>query len=163
MPDVTTYSDQELQNVIDNHRRHGATGAPLYQQALEEQALRKGKGLDFDRSLAAIRHAAIEGRFMSYGELAKASGEDWNKVRYALNEHLFHLVEFAHRRGWPLLSAIVVNQNNLKTGDLEPSSLRGFVAAARLLQIPVTDEKTFLREQQEKVFAWGKTQRGESA
>lgn len=160
MPDVEKYTDKELQNVIDNHRRHGATEAPLYQQALEEQALRKGKGLDFDKSLAAIRQAAMEGRFMSYGELAKASGADWNKVRYALNEHLFHLVEFAHRRGWPLLSSIVVNQNNLQTGDLEPSSLKGFIAAAHILKIPVTGEEAFLREQQRKVFEWGKTQKG---
>lgn len=73
-----------------------------------------------------------------------------------MNEHLGSLVEFAHRNGWPLLSAIVVNQSNLKTGELEESSLKGFVTAARLLGIPVGDERAFLREQQERVFEWGR-------
>lgn len=159
--DVTTYTNTQLENLIRNHRDKDATDVPLYQEALEELARRKGKGLDFDKSLAAIRQAASEGRFKSYGELAKASGCEWVKVRRAMNSHLYALVEFAHRKGWPLLSSIVVNQNNLDTGKLDPSSLKGFVTAARLLDIPVTDEEAFLREQQQKVFAWGKTQKGD--
>ena len=117
--DVTKFDDKGLENFIQNHREAEATDRPEYQQALEELARRKGHGLDFDKSFRAIRQAAIEQRFMSYGELAEQSGSDWSKVRYAMNDHLGNLVEFAYRNGWPLLSAIVVNQNNLNTGELD--------------------------------------------
>src|SRR5262245_24391451 len=143
--DVTLFSDDQLENFIRNHRDKNATHLPEYHLALEERARRKGNGLDFNKSFRAIRKAAMEHRFISYGELAEQSEAEWTKVRYAMNQHLGDLVEFAHRKGWPLLSTIVVNQSNLETGELEPSSLKGFVTAARLLGIPVTDERTFLR------------------
>jgi hypothetical protein len=50
--------------------------------------------------------------------------------------------------GWPMLSAIVVNKPNVQTGDMEPETLRGFVAAARELGYPITDQVAFLKEQQ---------------
>lgn len=40
---------------------------------------------------------------------------------------------------------------------MEPETLKGFIGAARLLGYPVTDEEAFLREQQERVFAWAST------
>ena len=43
--------------------------------------------------------------------------------------------------GWPLLSAIVVNQQNVATGDMEPTTLNGFVEAARALGYVVADEE----------------------
>ena len=43
------------------------------------------------------------------------------------------------RNGWPLLSAIVVNQQNVETGDMEPLTLKGFAEAARALGYAVRD------------------------
>lgn len=63
-------------------------------------------------------------------------------------------MEYADRKGWPLLSSIVVNKPNVTTGKMEPETLKGFIAAARLLEKPITDEEGFLREEQERVFAW---------
>jgi hypothetical protein len=83
---------------------------------------RKGKGLDFDKSLSIILDAAKERRFLSYIELAEASGTDWNHVRFA-------------------------------TGQMDPSTLKAFIGAARELGYPVTDAQGFLREQQARVFA----------
>jgi len=51
-------------------------------------------------------------------------------------------------------SAIVVNKPNIDTGKMERDALRGFIAAARELDYAITDEQTFLREQQGRVFAW---------
>ncbi|MBE7731456.1 hypothetical protein [Devosia faecipullorum] len=75
-------------------------------------------------------------------------------MRYAVNTHLGELIHYAHGMGWPLISAIVVNQKNVATGQMEPTTLRGFSEAARALDYPVEDEMDFLRKEQERVFAW---------
>ena len=67
--DVTKLSDQQLRNIIENHRRKGATDSSVYVDALAEQARRTGKGLDFDKSFEVIQRAAAEDRFVSYKEL----------------------------------------------------------------------------------------------
>jgi hypothetical protein len=158
-PDINldTLDDGQLQALIENHERQGATDTKTYIDALEELAKRKGKGLNFETTMRVIRQAAGEQRYLSYGELAEASGADWNHVRYAIGPHLDSLLEFCHRKGLPLLTAIVVNKQNLKTGDLEPDSLKGFIAGARKLGIPIADEKGFLREQQRLVFEWARS------
>ena len=101
--------------------------------------------------------AAKEKRFLSYKELADASGAEWNQVHYAIGEHLWKLVQYAHWKRWPLLSAIVVNKPNVATGKMEPETLKGFIAAARELDYPILDEEAFLREQQERVSPWAQT------
>ena len=147
-------TDEQLRNIIQNHRDKGVTDAPLYLDALRELDERKGKGLSFDKSFAIIKSAAAERRFISYKDLADESGARWTQVHYSVGSHLWSLVEYAHRKGWPMLSAIVVNKENLDTGTMQPETLKGFVAAARELGHLVTDEQAFLREQQEKVFEW---------
>jgi hypothetical protein len=54
------------------------------------------------------------------------------------------------------VSAIVVNKQHVATGKMEPETLKGFIAAARDLGLPVTDEESFLREQQDRVFDWAR-------
>lgn len=108
-----------------------------------------------------IRKTATERRFLSYKDLAGASGADWSKVRYAVNTHLGGLVDFARGKGWPLLSAIIVSQQNVATGKREPATLRGFVEAAHALGYAIVDDEAFLREQQERVFAWAAADKGQ--
>jgi hypothetical protein len=61
--DVTKLSDEQLKNLIENHRRHNAKDAPVYVDALREWQFRKGNGLDFNKSFQIIRAAArITGR-----------------------------------------------------------------------------------------------------
>jgi hypothetical protein len=156
--DITKLSDQQLRNLIDNHRRKGATDHPIYLEAIAENDRRRGKGLSFSKSIDVIRKAAAEGRFVSYKELAEKSGADWNQVRYLLGKHLWSLVEYAQGMGWPMLSAIVVNKENLASGAMEAETLKGFIAAAKDLKprYVVTNEEQFLREQQKLVFEWGR-------
>jgi hypothetical protein len=99
--DVAKLSDQQFKNLIDNHRRKGATKSAVYTDALAEQARRTGRGLEFDKSYTVIRRAAAQGRFVSYKELADASGADWVRVHYSIGGHLWSLVEYAHLKGWP--------------------------------------------------------------
>ncbi len=152
--DIAKLSDDQLKNLVENHRKRNATTARVYVDALREWQVRKGKGLEFDKSFQIIKAAAREHRFLSYKELADASGADWNQVHYSIGGHLWDLVEFAHLHKLPMLSAIVVNKPNVGSGTMEPETLKGFIGAAQLLGYAVTDEKAFLCEQQDKVFAW---------
>ena len=147
-------TDPELENLVENYRRKRATTEKVYADALEEIARRRGKGLDFAKSFELIVQAAKRHQFVSYKELADGSGADWSRVHYVIGEHLWRLVEYAERRGWPMLSAIVVNKRNVDSGEMEPDTLKGFVAAARALGKSITDEGAFLRSQQEAVFRW---------
>jgi hypothetical protein len=150
---ITSLSDKEITTLLENYRRAGKTDHPKYLSILEEKARRQGKGLSFEKSIAAIKDAALRGKFLSYKQLAEASDLEWSvAVHYAMPGHLWDLVEYAHRKGQPLLSAIVVNQKHVETGEMEAATLSGFVAAARDLGIPVTDERKFLKKQQQEVF-----------
>lgn len=151
---VSAYSEKQLKALIENHRAKNATDRPLYLAALEEYAARRGKGLSFAKSMQVIRQAARTGHFLSYKDLADESGAVWNTVHYSVGQHLWDLVEYAHRRGWPMLSAIVVNKENVATGDMKDETLAGFVSAATALGHVVDKPVDFLREQQRLVFAW---------
>jgi 5-methylcytosine-specific restriction protein B len=110
--------------------------------------------LDLNTTYQAILAAARQREFISYGDLAKANHADWQAVRYEMNTHLGKLVEIAVARGWPLLSAIVVNQSNLSTGSLGGAALDGFIVAARANDVEVGDPRAFLLAQQTAVFDW---------
>jgi hypothetical protein len=138
--EVLKLTDEQLRNLIKNHRTKGATSPPRYIEALDELARRQGHGLNFETTMRIVQSAARRRKFLSYKELADASGVDWNKAHYAVNDHLWQLVEYAHRRGWPCLSAIIVNKSNVGMGDTEPSTLK----AAHDLGYAITDEHAFL-------------------
>jgi 5-methylcytosine-specific restriction protein B len=59
-----------------------------------------------------------------------------------------------------MLSAVVVNKQNVASGRMEQETLKGFIAAARELGLSITDEEAFLREQQCRVFEWAKPMGG---
>jgi len=153
--DPQTLDDGGLKNLIANYRRKAASD-DVYLAALAEQARRLGRGLDFDTTIRVITDAAQEGRYISYGQVAEASGAGWTKVHYAISRHLGDLIEYCHRNGLPLLSAIVVNQKNLQTGHMDADTLRGFIGGVRAVGIAVTDEVGFLRQEQKRVFEWAR-------
>lgn len=155
-PDLTSLELDRLRALVANHERQSATGAPLYKRAIDELERRESSGLDVDTSFGVIRDAARERRFVSYKDLADASGVSWSKVRRSIGSHMWLLVKRGHARGWPMLSAVVVNKPNVATGRMEPETLKGFVAAARELGHDVADSEreSFLHAQQQAVFAW---------
>lgn len=156
MVDWAAKTTQEIQIFVDRCRDQGAFEHSELQSALKELGQRRAKGLNFDKSLAIVRGAAADRRFLSYKDLADESGVEWTSVHYAINWHLWDLVQFAHCHGWPMLSAIVVNKQHQKKGDMNPETLQGFIGAARQLGHRVTDTEAFLKDQQEKVFEWGR-------
>jgi len=121
------------------------------------EAVTEAFRLDLEKSYAAILQAARARRFISYGDLAAASGVPWPRAFRLIPQHLGQLVTLAHKRGWPLPSAIVVNREDVDTGTLEGSALEGFLAAARDVGHNVIDPEQFVKEQQERVFAWAQS------
>jgi hypothetical protein len=152
--DLKVKTDQELENLIENFRQRARTDDPLFLAALEERALRRGKGFTVDKSLQVIRDAARKRRFVGYTELASANGLSWNEAHFGLPKHLWDLVVVGHHRGLGMLSAICVNTAKVATGEMEPSTLKGFIEAAKEIgQYDGSDPEKFLRRQQEEVFA----------
>ncbi len=113
--------------------------------------------LDLKKTYRTILEAARDKRFISYGDIASANDASWQKVFRKVPRHLFELVKIATRRGWPMLAAIVVNQNNIETGTLDGTARDGFIGAAKELGFDFGDPAAFVKEQQQAVFAWAKT------
>lgn len=113
--------------------------------------------LDLATTYRAIVDAAKQRKFLSYGDIAKAHDAEWSKVRYAMNRHLEDLVESAAIRGWPLITAIVVNKNGLRTGHMEDTAIEGFVEAAKRHGRSVTSPEEFVKDEQERTFDWAQS------
>lgn len=113
--------------------------------------------LDLESTYQVIRKAARERRFVSYGDIAEASGIPWSAAWRRMPQHLGQLVSLAHERGWPIPSAIVVNKNDVETGKLDGPSREGLLAAAKDLGLTIGDPEQFVKEQQKKVFEWAST------
>lgn len=161
--DLSSKSDKELDQWIHNHERKAATGAPLFTLLLEERARRsKIKHiLDVEKSLGALRQAAIEQRCISYGELAAVNEVAWSQTHHRMNGangHLDRLLDVCHARGLPMLPAICVNKQGLATGELEAPALAGFAEGARRLGFSVTDELAFHRQCRDECWEWGRQQ-----
>lgn len=119
-------------------------------------------GLSLVATLAAIRAAAEARRFLSYGAVAAASGLPWSTARRRMDPHLFDLCRRATDRGWPLLSALVVDQRSLAHGAMRGRPMIGFARAAeRCGRIVGPDPAAFLAEEQVRVFAWAEAHHGQ--
>lgn len=114
--------------------------------------------LALDASVAAIRVFARRRRFLTYGDIAAASGATWRAVFRQVPSHLDNVCVEAHRSGWPLITAIVVEEENRETGDLGPDALAGFLKAVQMCGVAIgPDPRAFLRAEQDRTFAWPAT------
>ena len=160
--DLSKKSDKEIQQWMRNHELAGAIKSSLYRDLVEEAAKRDaGKGLlDIEKSLAALVRAAQTQRFVTYGDLAKASAVPWSKARRQMSGahgHLDRVLEICHVRGLPMLTALCVNESGREGGELELIALSGFTAAARRLNHRFTDDRAFHAAARDECIAWGAT------
>jgi hypothetical protein len=154
-------TDAEIDQWIHNHERKAATGAPLYLALLEERARRSQRQghLDVNKSLELLTQAARDQRYVTYGDLAKASGVEWSQARHRMNGangHLDRLLDVCHARGLPLLPALCVNESGRQSGELEPTALKGFASGARRVGRPVRDEPEFHRRERDECLRWAR-------
>ncbi len=115
MNDVKMLSDDSLKNLIKNHqdKRDGSASS----------IVRRSKSCIADTGRSRSRYVnrlpqscRVERRIRKLWRAAEANGAVWGKVRYPMNSHLWALVRHAHSKGWPMLSAMVVNKQNTATG-----------------------------------------------
>lgn len=148
-------------NLIANFSRQGLAHDPRCLAAIDQLNVLEAGGLEFWKTVDVIRLAAEARRFLSYADVAEASGRIWKKVRRAMPRHLDQLCRWSHGKGWPLLSAIVVEKPHLKTGHLGEQALSGFIATARSLGVyRGGDGLGFLAAEQARVFDWAAREAG---
>ena len=153
----------ELKQMQLNYERLHKTETADYRTLVATIDRRGANGLDLAKTVEFLRHAAAERRYVSYKDIAAASGVVWdNAVRLRMGAHLDEATRQVARDGGPLISAIVVNQPNLVTGKLEPVALRGFIKIVTELRGPdaVAERNpaasaAVLAEAQQEVFRWG--------
>jgi hypothetical protein len=161
--DLKTLSDDHLESLIENYRTHNATDRPEFRSFVEEHNRRFGGNLDLQKTIDFVLGRARERQFTSYGEIAKLHGADWSKVRHLMPHHLWDIVQWARSHGLPMLTAVIVNKENVQSGEMEPQTLKGFIRAAEALGYDPKDWQSFLREQQEECFAAAKRRDRSSA
>ena len=110
--------------------------------------------LDIQTTYRTILAAARERRLVSYTDIADAQGKRISRVRDELIRQLDEILCISRRRGWPALTAIVVNQN---ADGLEGAALEGFAKSAALAGYEVGDPREFADEQKWAVFATAPT------
>lgn len=148
--DLSGKSNTQIDALIANHERQGATDRPLYAAALEERDRRRS--FSFETSLAVIERAARAGQFVAYKDIADANGVDWNVAYRTIPAHLGDLVRWSHGRFGFLVSAIVVAKDHLQDGAMREETLAGFVRATEMLGVRVENPEAFLRSEQRAVF-----------
>ena len=159
LPDLASMSEASLRQLIANYERLGRGSAEVPMAARLELHNKVGPDFSFQKVMLVIVQAAKEKHFIAYGDLAKACGLDWSKAYRQIGPMLGNVVEYGYHKGWPMLSAIVVNAEHVDSGSMEASALQGFIAAATNLKLFTGgDERKFLREQQDAVFAWATSQ-----
>ncbi len=152
----------DLKQMQLNYERLHKTETTDYRTLLATIDRRGANGLDPTRTIDFLRKAAAEHRFVSYKDVAAASGVVWdNTVRLRLGAHLDEVTRRVAREGGPLLCAIVVNQPNIASGKLEPVALRGFLKLVTELRgedaVPERNPAAgaaLLAEAQQEVFRW---------
>jgi hypothetical protein len=154
--DLATLSGDHLESLIENYRTHDATDRPEFRSFVEEHNRRFGGNLHLQKTINFVLSRARERRFTSYGEIAELHGAEWSKVRRLMPHHLWDVVQWAQSHGLPMLSAVIVNKENVQSGEMEPQTLKGFIGAAKALGYDTDDWQSFLREQQEECFAAAK-------
>lgn len=156
-PDLSGYDDEAIIGAIQRHQDQNATDSKLYKALVEENARRSVKRLDPDKTIALLIFTAKGDEFISYKDVAAASGIDFSKVRYQVGKHLDAILTLCDQRKWPLLTCLCVKQSEKKTGALSGDSLKGFIGAARRLKHHVTDEEKFLIDCQQECRKWART------
>ena len=151
--DLAAKSVDALKTILKNHEVSGKTGAASFKAALAELGKRTTSGLSLDRTVEIIAEAARNRQFITYKTVALQSGVKWNSANVTMPKHLLAVSEYGHRKGLPMLSAIVVSQSHVADGGMDGATLEGFCKAASALKYEIADPAAFLKEQQAAVFS----------
>jgi hypothetical protein len=153
--DLEAKTTKELEIIIANCQRLNRTGDARCIAASKILDDRRNGDYNMEKTIAAICEHGKQGQFLSYKDVANASGLEWGNVFRQINMHLDSVCIYSQGQGWPLLSAIVVNQKNLGSGDMTVANRKGFLDAAKGAGREVDIEPIeFIKREQKRVFDW---------
>ncbi|MEO0683128.1 MAG: hypothetical protein AAF192_22300 [Pseudomonadota bacterium] len=153
--DLRAAPPEALVALIKSHEGAGLRTRPLCVAARIERDRRIG--LDHDATRALLIEAARDGRFVTFGDVARASGRRWSeRMRAAAPPHLETVNAAAAAEGRPLLGALVTTRAHAESGRRPAQALADFARNARALGLDVPNgaEAAVLAEEQRRCFAW---------
>lgn len=156
--DMKAKTDQQIQNLIENHRRAGKLDAPLAVAAIEEQA-RRNTSFDFKAGIEFLLQAAREGRAVNYRQLAEAGGvlkpgDTWQQ-HMTRKIPLSQIVDYAYTHDMPAITALIET-----TQGVTDSILAGFQNGLNDTGIRIPAGMTiedFYRSERQRTFEWAVT------
>jgi 5-methylcytosine-specific restriction protein B len=153
--DLDSKATKDLETIVANCVRLNRTSDPVFDAANKILELRRTGEYNIEKTIAAIRKRGRLRTFLSYKDVADASGLNWVKSRRGVTPHLDAVCFYAAGKGWPLLSSIVVNKDKIETGEMSADNLKGFIESVRAAGVPVDiEDLAFMKREQQRVFAW---------
>jgi 5-methylcytosine-specific restriction protein B len=141
--DLDSKATKDLETIVANCERLKRTSDPLYAAA------------NMEKTIATIRKHGRVRNFLSYKDIADASGLNWVKTRRGVGPHLEAVSHYATEQGWPNLTSIVVNKDKVDTGEMTKDNLKGFLEGVRNAGQDVDiEDVAFMKREQQRVFAW---------
>lgn len=153
--DLDSKATKDLQTIVANCVRLNRTSDPMFLAANAILATRMTGEYNLEKTIAAICKQGRLRSFLTYKDIADASGLNWVKSRRGVMPHLDALSFHTVGKGWPLLASIVVTKEKVDTGDMSPENLKMFLDGAREAGVEIDlDGFAFLKREQQRVFAW---------
>jgi hypothetical protein len=157
--DATKLNAVELDKLLGYLKKQKLTTDPRYKVALEEHVARHGRGLTIEGTLALIRDAVREQRWLFFKDISDDAGKRWGQGAMGeVNAHLGTLCAWAANEDLPMFSAWVVAKTSAKTGRIEGASLKAFLACARSIGLDPgetdAEREGFIEEQRKLIRKW---------
>jgi hypothetical protein len=158
--DLEAKTTKELETIVANCQRLKRTGDARCLAASKILQDRRNGDYNMEKTVATILDHGQRGRFLSYRDVASASGLEWGNVFRQISPHLDAVCSYSHCKGWPLLTAIVVSHQNLASGEMTVANRKGFLEAAKGAGRNVDiEDVAFVKREQQRVFDWCRTER----
>lgn len=153
--DMTTKTNQQIQNLIDNHRRAGKLDAPLAVCAIEEKA-RRNTAFNFKSGIEFLLQAARDRRAVNYRQLAEAGGilkpgDTWYQ-HMARKIPLSQIVDYAHTHEMPAITALIETTQGV-TDSILAGFQKGLDDTGIIVPIGMAIEEFYHAERQ-RAFDW---------
>jgi hypothetical protein len=153
--DLDSKPTKDLQTIIANCVRLNRTGDSVFAAANAILATRLTGEYNMEKTIAVICKQGRLRSFLSYKDIADASGLNWVKSRRGVGPHLEAVSAYSASKGWPLLTSIIVNKDKVDTGEMTVDNLKGFLEAVREAGVEVDiEDVAFVKREQQRVFAW---------
>ncbi len=153
--DLESKATKDLETIVANCVRLNRTAAPMFAAANKILETRRSGEYSVEKTIATICRQGRLRSFLSYKDIADASGLNWVKSRRGVGPHLDAVCAYTADKGWPLLTSIVVNKDKVGSGDMTQENLKGLLDTVRSSGRDVDlEDVAFIKREQQRVFDW---------